>query len=46
MGTTGNFKDGDTEYYTYEASYAYPLNDGVTITRIYIIEGTTDVTVL
>ena len=32
MGTTGNFKDGDTEYYTYEASYAYPLNDGVTIT--------------
>ena len=45
MGTTGNFKDGDTEYYTYEASYAYPLNDGVTITPgIYIIEGTTDVT--
>ena len=45
MGTTANFKDGDTEYYTYEASYAYPLNDGVTITPgIYIIEGTTDVT--
>ena len=45
MGTTGNFKDGATEYYTYEASYAYPLNDGVTITPgIYIIEGTTDVT--
>ena len=45
MGTTGNFKDGDTEYYTYEASYAYPLNDGVTITPgIYIIEGATDVT--
>ena len=45
MGTTGNFKDGDTEYYTYEASYAYPLNDGVTITPgIYIIEGSTDVT--
>ena len=45
MGTTGNFKDGDTEYYTYEASYAYPLNDGVTITPgVYIIEGTTDVT--
>jgi len=45
MGTTGNFKDGDTEYYTYEASYAYPLNEGVTITPgIYIIEGTTDVT--
>ena len=45
MGTTGNFKDGDTEYYTYEASYAYPLNDGVTITPgVYIIEGATDVT--
>ena len=45
MGTTGNFKDGDTEYYTYEASYAYPLNDGVTITPgIYIVEGATDVT--
>ena len=45
MGTTANFKDGDTEYYTYEASYAYPLNDGVTITPgVYIIEGETDVT--
>ena len=45
MGKTANFKDGATEYYTYEASYAYPLNDGVTITPgIYIIEGTTDET--
>ena len=45
MGTTGNFADGDTEYYTYEASYAYPLNDGVTITPgVYIVEGETDVT--
>ncbi len=45
MGTTANFKDGDTEYYIYEASYAYPLNDGVTITPgIYIKEGATDVT--
>ena len=45
MGTTGNFKDGDTEYYTYEASYAYPVNDGMTITPgIYIVEGATDVT--
>jgi len=45
MGTTGNFADGDTEYYTYEASYAYPLNDSVTITPgVYIIEGATDVT--
>ena len=32
MGTTGNFADSDTEYYIYEASYAYPLNDGMTIT--------------
>jgi len=45
MGTTGNFADGDPEYYTYEASYAYPLNDGVTITPgVYIVEGETDVT--
>ncbi len=45
MGTTGNFADGDTEYYTYEASYAYPVNDGMTITPgIYIVEGETDVT--
>jgi len=32
MGTTGNFTSADTEYYIYEASYAYPVNDGVTIT--------------
>jgi len=39
MGTTGNFADGDDEYYTYEASYAYPLNDSVTITPgVYIVE--------
>jgi len=45
MGTTGNFADGDTEYYIYEASYAYPVNDGMTITPgIYIREGETDQT--
>jgi len=45
MGTTGNFADGDTEYYTYEASYAYPVNDGMTITPgIYLREGSTDQT--
>ena len=45
MGTTGNFTDTDTEYYTYEASYAYPVNDGMTITPgVYIVEGATDVT--
>ncbi len=32
MGTTGNFTSSDTEYYIYEASYAYPVNDGMTIT--------------
>jgi len=32
MGTTGNFSDTDTETYIYEASYSYPLNDGMTIT--------------
>ena len=45
MGTTGNFTDTDPEYYTYEASYAYPVNDGMTITPgVYIVEGATDVT--
>jgi hypothetical protein len=45
MGTTGNFAEGDTEYYIYEASYAYPLNDGMTITPgVYIREGATDQT--
>ena len=45
MGTTGNFADSDPEYYIYEASYAYPVNDGMTITPgIYIREGATDQT--
>ena len=45
MGTTGNFADGDTEYYTYEASYVYPVNDSMTITPgVYIVEGASDVT--
>ena len=45
MGTTGNFKDSDPEYYIYEASYAYPINDGMTITPgVYIREGGTDET--
>jgi len=40
MGTTDNFADGATETYIYEASYTYPLNDGMTITPgIYIREG-------
>ena len=45
MGTTGNFADSDPEYYIYEASYSYPVNDGMTITPgIYIREGATDET--
>jgi len=45
MGTTGNFTDDDEETYIYEASYAYPVNDGMTITPgIYIREGDTDTT--
>ena len=45
MGTTGNFAYTDTDYYIYEASYAYPVNDGMTITPgIYIREGSTDQT--
>jgi len=40
LGTTGNFKDSDTETYIYEASYSYPINDGMTITPgVYIREG-------
>jgi len=47
VGTTGNFADADPEYYGYEASYAYPINDGMTITPgIAYVEGETgDVTV-
>ena len=45
MGTTGNYASSDTEYYTYEASYSYPINDGMTITPgVFIQEGTTDKT--
>ena len=45
MGTADNYADGAAEYYIYEASYAYPVNDGMTITPgIYIREGDTDTT--
>ena len=45
MGTTGNFTDDADEYYVYEASYAYPINDGMTITPgVYIREAATDTT--
>jgi len=40
MGTTANFADGVSETYIYEASYSYPINDGMTITPgVYISEG-------
>jgi len=32
MGTSANYASSDTEYYMYEASYAYPINDSMTIT--------------
>ena len=36
--TTGLFADSATEYLIYEASYSYPLNDGMTITPGIFIE--------
>ena len=43
LATSANYASSDTEYYTYEASYSYPINDGMTITPgVYIKEGTTD----
>ena len=45
LATSANYADADTEYYTYEASYSYPINDGMTITPgVFIQEGTTDKT--
>jgi len=37
-GTTANFADGETETMIYEASYSYPVNDGITITPGVFIE--------
>ena len=45
--TAGNFADNATEYMTYEASYAYPVNDGLTVTPgVYIkeVDGGDDLT--
>ena len=45
LGTSANYASSETEYYTYEASYSYPINDGMTITPgVYIKEGATDQT--
>ena len=39
LATQENYKDSETELLIYEASYSYPLNDGMTITPgIYIKE--------
>jgi len=39
MATNGNIVEDADEYYIYEASYSYPINDGVTITPgIYTAE--------
>ena len=46
-GTTGNFADGVTETMMYEASYSYPVNDGLSITPgVYIkeVDGGDDLT--
>ena len=38
--TAGNFGDNETEYMTYEASYSYPVNDGLSITPGVFIQET------
>ena len=39
LATQENYKDSETELLIYEASYAYPINDGMTITPgVYIKE--------
>ena len=39
-GTSANYADSETEYMVYEASYSYPVNDGLTITPGVFIEET------
>ena len=42
LGTQKNFTDAEAELLTYEASYSYPINDGMTVTPgIYIKEAAT-----
>ena len=39
LGTQKNYTDAETELLTYEASYSYPINDGMTVTPgVYIKE--------
>ena len=45
LGTQANYLDSETELLTYEASYSYAINDGMTVTPgVYISEasGSTD----
>ena len=37
-GTSGNTHSSETEYMIYEASYSYPVNDGLTITPGVFVE--------
>ena len=39
-GTAANYTDAQTEYMVYEASYSYPVNDGLTITPGVFVEET------
>ena len=40
LATSANYASSAAEYYTYEASYSYPINDGMTITPgVFIKEG-------
>ena len=42
LATSANYASSAPEYYTYEASYSYPINDGMTITPgVFIQEGGT-----
>ena len=42
LATQENYKDSESEYLIYEASYSYPINDGMTVTPgIYIKEAAT-----
>jgi len=38
VGTAANYTDSETEYMVYEASYSYPVNDGLTITPGVFVE--------
>ena len=40
LATNENYTDSATEYLTYEASYSYPVNDGITVTPGVFIKET------